>query len=306
MQLRYQIDRLHLAEGLDPAAEKLANLAEAVLPERRSTRDLLHGTWLGHPLHPALTDVPIGFWTSAFLLDVLGGERAAKSAEQMVAAGLLSAVPTALAGLADWQSLGQSKEPKRVGVVHAMVNGLGMLLYAMSWVARRRGQRRPGVLLGSAGGAVVTFGGYLGGHLAYRQAVGVDHQATEPKAGGWTDIGRLDELPENRLQHAHAGSAHLVVYRQGDHVAALAAHCAHLAGPLHEGELVEADGQACVVCPWHGSTFAVKDGSVVHGPATAPQPSYEVRVRDGRVEVKARPLPKSSNGQISVAELAEG
>lgn len=306
MQLRYQIDRLHHAEGLDATVSVVERFADGVLPRSADLRDVLHGTWLGHPLHPPLTDLVIGFWTSAVLLDLLGGERAQRAAEGMVGAGVLSALPTAYAGLADWQALGQTKPERRVGVVHALSNAVALTLFGWSWLARRRRRQGLGVALGLAGSAAATLGGYLGGHLAYRQAVGVDHQVTEHKAGEWTDIGPLQDIPENSPHHAEGDGAHLVVVRQGERVAALAAHCAHMAGPLHEGKIVEVGGQACLVCPWHGSTFALRDGSVAHGPATAPQPSYDTRVREGRVEVKARPLPRSTNGQISVGQLTGG
>lgn len=304
MQLRYQIDRLHEAERLDPLVSRIEGLANVALPDSREVRDALHGTWLGHPLHPVLVDLPIGFWTSAFVLDLFGGERTARAAQEMVGAGVLAALPAALTGLNDWQALGQARAEKRVGVVHAVSNGIALTAHTLSWFARRRGRRGTGVLLSLLGSAAATVGGYLGGHLAYRQAVGVDHTAAESRPGGWTRLMRLADLAEGRLSHATAGEAHLVVYRQGEEVAALAAHCAHLAGPLHEGHLMQRDGEACVQCPWHGSTFAFSDGRVVHGPSTAPQPGYEARVRDGFVEVKPRPLPKSENGKISLEAIA--
>lgn len=306
MQLRYQIDRLHHAEPLDRGIAGLEKLADVVFPSNRRVRDALHGTWLGHPLHPVLVDLPIGFWTSAMVLDVVAGERGARAAQQLVGAGAISAVSAAATGLIDWDALGDERHAKRVGVVHAISNSVALALYTWSWLLRRRGRRRGGVAVGLAGGAVVGFGAYLGGHLAYRQAVGVDHTAAEPVAGEWTRVMRAEELADNELTHGVAGDAQIVLYRSGDHLGALADHCAHLAGPLHEGKLVNNAGQACVRCPWHASTFAFADGRVVHGPATAPQPSYEVRIRDGWVEVKAKPMPKASNGRISIDAIANG
>lgn len=306
MQLRYQIDRLHEAERLDGLVGAAERLADVALPSSRAVRDALHGTWLGHPLHPVLVDMPIGFWTSAFVLDLFGGRRTARAAQEMVGAGVLAALPAALTGLNDWKALGMARAEKRVGVVHAVSNAAALAAYGLSWFARRRGRHRQGVLLAMLGGAAATAGGYLGGHLAYRQAVGVDHTAGEPMPDGWSRLMPLRDVPDGELSHARAGEAHIVLYRQGEHVAALAAHCAHLAGPLHDGAVLQRDGEACVECPWHGSTFAFSDGRVVHGPATAPQPSYEVRLREGHVEVRARPLPKSDNGKISLETIAGG
>ncbi|HWH32528.1 MAG TPA: DUF2231 domain-containing protein [Egibacteraceae bacterium] len=306
MQLRYQADRLHHAEELDRGVGVMELLTARLFRRDRRLLDALHGTWLGHPLHPVLVDLPIGFWTSSMVLDLLGGERTAAASRQLVGAGVLAALPAALTGLKDWDSLGQERAAKRVGYVHAVNNGVALAAYALSWLARRRGSRGAGVALGVVGSAFATMGAYLGGHLSYRQGIGVDHTVGESAPGGWTRVIRADELGDHELTHATAGDAHVVLYRSGEHIGALAAHCSHLAGPLHEGRLVDKDGEACVRCPWHGSTFSFRDGRVVHGPATAPQPGYEARVADGWVEVKAKPVPKSSNGQIGLEALAGG
>lgn len=306
MQLRYQVDRLHHAGELDAGVAVLERAASAVFPSDRRILDFLHGTWLGHPLHPVLVDAPIGFWTSALVLDLLGGEGGAEAAQRLVGAGVVAALPAAATGLKDWDSLGQERPAKRVGLVHAVSNSVALACYTASWLARRRGRRAQGVALGALGALFAGAGAYLGGHLAFRQAIGVDHSATEAKAGEWTRVMREEELPDGKLTHGMAGDAPLVLYRSGEHIGALAEHCAHLAGPLHEGRLIDKDGEACVRCPWHGSTFSFSDGRVVHGPATAPQPGYETRVVDGWVEVKAKPVPKSSNGHISIDAIAGG
>lgn len=148
---------------LDRVVARLDDLADVVLSDRR-VRHVLTGEWLGHPLHPMLTDLPVGFWTSAFVLD-LGGRRTRAGADVMVAAGLLSALPTAAAGLADWRS--RSRGERRVGAAHAVANGAATLLYAGSLGHRMRGNRVRGVLLGMAGAAAASAGGFLGGHLAF-------------------------------------------------------------------------------------------------------------------------------------------
>jgi len=126
----------------------------------------------GHPLHPVLTDLPIGFWTSAWVLDLVGGERHAPSATLLTGLGVLSVVPTAATGAADWRSL--DRRSKRLGLVHAAANVTATALYTASWLARRRGERRRGLWLGHAGAAAATLGGALGGELVFRRGAGVE------------------------------------------------------------------------------------------------------------------------------------
>ena len=161
-RIAQQVDRLAEHPQVAPA-EKVVAALNRRLVARPDVHAALGGDWLGHPLHPALTDLPIGFWTSAMVLD-LGGRRMRPAADLMVALGLLSAAPTAVAGLVDWGYLPPAA--KRVGAVHAAVNATAGSLYLASLVARRRGRRLLGVTLGFAGGAVASGGGYLGGRLA--------------------------------------------------------------------------------------------------------------------------------------------
>lgn len=151
------------AEGLDAVADPIHGALDRRMPGR--VRSILQGEWLGHPLHPMLTDLPIGFWTSAWVLDLVGGERSQPVADAFVAAGVAMAVPAVWAGWADWIEL--PREKRRAGLVHAGANAAATGLYAASLLARRRGARGLGVGLGHAGAAVATVGGYLGGHLAF-------------------------------------------------------------------------------------------------------------------------------------------
>jgi uncharacterized membrane protein len=166
--------RLENERRLDGLVNLIRPLASALVasPERR---DLLHGTWLGHAVHPLLTDLPIGFWTSANVLDVVGGRASRPAATQLVAWGVASAAPTALTGWAEWAVA--SREQQRVGVVHAFSNTIAIALYAESWRARRRGRHARGVTLGLAGATVATAAGYLGGHLTAVRKVSTRHPA---------------------------------------------------------------------------------------------------------------------------------
>ena len=154
---------------IDPAANGLGVLADTVVRTPR-TADALRGTWLGHALHPLLTDFPLGAWMSGSFLDLFGGVEARRPAQRLIGFGLLTAVPTAASGLAEWRDTGGGA--RRVGVVHAAVNSTAMTLYGSSYLARRRGRHGLAVALGVGGGVVATLGGYIGGHLSLVRKIG--------------------------------------------------------------------------------------------------------------------------------------
>jgi nitrite reductase/ring-hydroxylating ferredoxin subunit len=275
-------ERLEANAALDRVAEPAHRAVTAALPSGPVT-DVLHGVWLGHPLHPVLTDLPIGFWTSAFVLDLLGGRAARPAADLLVGAGVAAAVPTAAAGLADWSEM--DRPERRTGVVHAASNVTATALYGLSFLARRRGHRARGVLLGIAGATAATAGAFLGGHLSFRRAVGVNRAAAAPAPREWTEIHVEGVLGREEPTLARLDGEPLVAAEGDGGPVALFDRCSHLGGPLHEGTLVD----GCVRCPWHGSTFRMADGSVVHGPATATQPAYELRVDGERMLARRRP-----------------
>jgi nitrite reductase/ring-hydroxylating ferredoxin subunit len=276
------VDRLENAGHLDPMVSAVRKVVNAALRSQR-VRDALHGVWLGHPLHPPLTDIPIGTWTAAAILDAMPGTGTASAT--LIAAGCAGYVPTVLAGWTDWSELHEQQQ--RVGLVHAAVGAGAFTCYVASLAARAQGRTLRGKAWAYAGFALVSAAGYLGGHLAFRQAAGVNHVESVPHLfpDGWHDIGRLDDLPEAELTQRSVDGVGLMVIRRGQHVDVLANACSHLAAPLSEGSFTAEDGQGCVVCPWHGSTFQLSDGAVVHGPATAPMPHFQTRVVDGSVEV---------------------
>jgi len=168
--------RLEGEKRLDPLVNLLRPLASALIASP-ARRDVLHGTWMGHALHPLLTDLPIGFWTSANVLDVVGGRRSRDASTQLVGLGVLSAAPTALTGWAEWAVA--DRQVQRVGVVHALSNATAIGLYAASWRARRQARHGRGVMLGLAGATVATVGGYLGGHMTAVRKVSTRHPAFE-------------------------------------------------------------------------------------------------------------------------------
>lgn len=277
------VDAIENAGPLDTVARGVRRVVRAAL-RPQALKDLLHGVPLGHPLHPMLTDVPIGTWTAAAVLDLLPG--GGPAATVLVGTGLAAVTPTVVSGWADWSELHEAQQ--RVGLVHAAANGLAAGLYALSLSARLRGKPVRGRALGFAGLAAVTAGGYLGGHLSYRQAAGANHAEDVARTfpAGWQPVGALAEIPEGRFTARTVAGVDLVVLRRGQAIDVLAGRCSHLSGPLADGEFVAIGGEGCVVCPWHGSTFRLSDGAVVHGPATAPQPRFETRVDGGRLEVR--------------------
>ncbi|RKN10478.1 Rieske 2Fe-2S domain-containing protein [Streptomyces radicis] len=269
------VDRIEGARWADPLIKPLRGVVRRLPPP---TRDVLHGRWLGHPVHPALVQVPLGTWTSAALLDLIPGK--GRGAGALIAVGLVSAAPAAVAGLADWADL--RKPQARVGLVHAAANSAAIACYAASLVARLRGRRLRGRALGFAGLTSATVGGALGGHLAYRQAAGANHaeQVAAVVEPGWHLLGSLSEFPVGTpVVRVVSGVPVMVLREPDDVVRVIADRCSHMAGPLSEGEI--ADG--CVTCPWHGSVFRLSDGWNIRGPATAPQPVFETRVTTGRV-----------------------
>jgi len=279
------LDKLENAAELDQLAKPIREfLNKKIQPQ--SLRDALHGVWLGHPLHPVLVQVPVGAWLSAGVLDLVPKTGPATSV--LIGTGLAAAGPATITGWTDWSELNTAES--RLGVVHALANYAAVGLYGASLWARLRGRRMRGKALAYAGLAIVSGSGVLGGHLSFRRAVGANHTADVPDLlpSCWTSVGRLDDLPDGGLTCVDVGPVPVLLHREGDLVRAIVDRCSHLSGPLHEGELVQAGGETCVSCPWHGSTFRLRDGSVVHGPATAPQPVLDTRVVDDDVEVRLR------------------
>jgi nitrite reductase/ring-hydroxylating ferredoxin subunit/uncharacterized membrane protein len=251
-------------------------------------KDLLSGTWLGHPAHPLLTDVPIGAWTSALLLDLMeifGGAGAAsrRGADTLVGVGVVAALPTAASG---WSDLADEVEDSilAVGAAHAMCNVAAVSFFTASYAARRRGKRAQGIALSVIGTGVLAASGFLGGYLSYRKGLGVDHNVFEEPIADWTVVLDAAELADGNPQQVTVAGNHVLLYRVKGTVYALANRCSHRGGPLHEGKI---EGQE-IVCPWHSSRFRIQDGSVVQGPAVAPQPCYETRVRQGKIEVRSK------------------
>ncbi|MGI8575604.1 MAG: Rieske 2Fe-2S domain-containing protein [Egibacteraceae bacterium] len=278
MLLTNVVHRIGQLKALDKPAAFVAENARP-FTDLKPVKNALSGTWIGHRLHPLLTDVVIGTWLSAGLLDALGGRQARQSAELLVRSGLLAVVPTATSGLSDYTDL--YDHGRRVAFVHVLLTDAAAALQFASVRARRRGDYTKGVALSAAALGVLTGGSYLGGHLSFVLGVGVDHTAFDEGPEEWTDVASDAEIGESPLV-VTAGEHEVLVHRVEGRLVGLANRCSHAGWPLEEGEV--ADG--CITCPYHGSVFRLSDGGVVRGPAASPQLRYDVRERAGRVEVR--------------------
>lgn len=261
-------------------AEPLLGRAATALTASDARSRWLHGSAIGHRLHPVLTDVPIGAWIAAGVLDAVGGRAARPAAQRLIGLGMLAAVPTALTGTAEWD--GTHGNDRRLGVVHAIGNSTALLLQLRSWRARRRGRHLAGVVWSGAALAVAGASAAIGGHLVYAKRVGVDVDVPVVGDHDWHPTGAPAGLPEGHPVRVQVGDAPIAIVRTHARVCAMAATCSHAGGPLDEGEVVH-DG---LQCPWHGSRFALRDGAVQRGPAILPQPVYETTTIDGQVVVR--------------------
>jgi nitrite reductase/ring-hydroxylating ferredoxin subunit/uncharacterized membrane protein len=275
-------ERVGQIEALDPPAQKLLGFADKAIKPGRA-RDVLSGTFLGHALHPLMTDLPIGSWTSAVLLDNLGGRESEGAARKLIGLGILASVPTAATGYVEWaDSAGGRASTRRVGLAHAASNVTALSLFTASYLARKRGRRAKGRVLALAGSSALAVGGHLGGHLSYVHGEGVAVTTFEEGPTDWVEALPEQELVEGRPACALVDRVPVLLVREGGEIHALANRCTHRGGPLHEGEV----GDGRVTCPWHGSQFDLRTGSVERGPASSPQPAYEARSRNGAIEVR--------------------
>ena len=273
------VRRIEATEALDRIGTPLAAaISRATRPAL--VKNALSGTWLGHQLHPLLTDIPIGSWVAAAMLDITGAgtDRAAR---RLIGLGTLAAVPTAVAGASDWAETYGPEQ--RDGLVHALANVAAVSLQAASWLARRRGRKAAGTMLSAGGLGLMTAAAYLGGHLAYIRGVGVNHTAFQEPVIQWTDVAALADLSQDKPVAATAAGVPVVLVRRDDQVHALSATCVHAGGPLAEGTLI--DGS--LRCPWHGSVFRLRDGKALRGPAATAQPAWQVCIEEGRVLVRS-------------------
>jgi nitrite reductase/ring-hydroxylating ferredoxin subunit/uncharacterized membrane protein len=274
---RFQESALAVSRGIH---QKVLDGGE---PARKAA-DLLHGTWLGHPAHPALTDFAISAWSMSGVLDVMaassGSRVVARTADQLTALGIALAIPTAVTGLTDFTTI--PRRATSTGAVHGLMNIIGLVLYILSWKNRRERRRSRGLFYSGLALGLLTISAWLGGKLTYRYGVGVNKLKKTDSPRDWTQVIAEEELPEDTLRRVEVEGEPVLLYRANGRVYAIGAVCAHEGGPLEQGRV---DGTT-VECPWHQSVYDLKDGRVVHGPATYAVPCFETRLRDGKVEIR--------------------
>lgn len=272
-----------------PVDEKLQKLLDKALyangrASAQKIRNFLNGTWLGEPLHVVLTDVPIGAWTVAMVFDALDMIRNTRefsiAADTSVAIGLVGAAGAAVTGITDWSDV--DPPARRLGLVHGLLNIGVTALFATSLILRKKRLRSSGRVSAALGYVLLSLSAHLGGKLVYEQRVGVDR--TDGQVFPNTFVGVLadSELLDSTPTRATYEGASILLVRRGDKIFAMAETCSHFSGPLSQGVLI---GDS-IVCPYHASRFALEDGHVINGPAVHPQPYFEVRARNGRIEVR--------------------
>jgi nitrite reductase/ring-hydroxylating ferredoxin subunit/uncharacterized membrane protein len=277
------VQQLETASILDAPGKAVGKLVRSVTSSSQQLKDAISGTWLGHAVHPMLTDVVIGSFTSATLLDLLGGEDAGEAAERLIAIGIAAYGPTALTGASDWADT-EIADPRvrRVGLVHAAGNLVALSLYSASLARRRRGEWGQGAALGALGAAVLMTGGYLGGHMSLRKGVGPDQTVFDPGPTDWTVAADAAQLPEGRPIRVVVDDTPVLLLKQGVNTYAIHDRCSHRGCSLSEGEV---EGEE-IVCGCHGSRFSLRNGELINGPATTAQPAFQVRESNGRLEIR--------------------
>jgi nitrite reductase/ring-hydroxylating ferredoxin subunit len=271
---------------LDDAAKRAQAPVQQFFSARPGLHNLLDGTWLGVPLHPALTDVPMGAWTSAFALDLVatltGSEAADQAADGALAVGIAGALPAAATGTADWRDL--IGEERRIATVHALLNVTGLVLNVASLAQRARGNRAAGRTLSAAGLAISGTAAHLGGELSFGLGVRVNHTFADTQPSEYVAVADESELQGQDVTTVTVdGTSMLIARSQSGELCAIANTCSHLGGPLGEGTR---DGDV-ITCPWHGSRFDLCSGAVLEGPAVFAQPRYDVRTNGGKIELRA-------------------
>ena len=285
------LDRLIRAQAwLDPVAgvvqRAVGGFYEALGSPGRAIKDVMHGTKvLGHPLHPALADVPVGAWTLGVLADwlfIASGRVPPIAGDLALAGGLAGAVLAALTGYTDFHET--SGHERRTAVVHGLTMTGVIVLDVISLVMRLSSPdlRPPAVVLSTVAWLIVVFGAYVGGHLTFGIGTAVNHNAFYDGPMDYVKVGSRNDFPEGEMKRVEANGLPVVILRREGLLHAIGAVCSHAGGPLHEGKVKD----GVVTCPWHSSRFQFEDGKVLGGPATFDQPLLVVRERGGAVEVK--------------------
>jgi nitrite reductase/ring-hydroxylating ferredoxin subunit/uncharacterized membrane protein len=249
-------------------------------------RNMLHGSFMGHPLHATVTDVPTGAWTTALVLDtadvVFGQKKLGPGADAAIAVGLAGASVASISGWADWKHTKGSTQ--RTGLIHGLLNGAATGFYLMSFILRKAGVRGLGQVFSTLGFGLTLAGAYLGGELVFDRLVGVSRAEPPAEPEEFTPIASVEDLKEDGPYSFEVNEIPVVVVKSNGNFYALSDICSHLGRNLSGGEVHD----GCITCPAHGSTFKLENGAVVTGPTAYPQPTFDVRIQDGYLEIRTR------------------
>lgn len=298
---------------LDRPSYRLENTLSFVFNAFGARRDrvanILNGVWLGHPVHPPLASLTSGAIGTTVALDTLsllpGRPRselldASRFARRSLGVGIVANLASAVTGVADWQHT--HEQDRRIGLVHGLLNLLATGLYLQSWRDRRGGRHVRGIAASTIGYGITVGSGFLGGALVFGSGIGLDQSGARLRLADWTPVAAMAHLADGAPTRVEVDGVGLVLCRNGESVAALGGSCPHLAAPMADGWL----DRGRLVCPWHGSQFDTATGEVVRGPAAAPLPCYQARVRNGTVELRdgaEHPVGSGRHREIHVAPV---
>jgi len=283
------VDKQEWVDQLADAIQPVINDAFSSGGEAgKIVKDFLNGVWLGHPLHPVITDVPVGAWTMTQLFDLIsmsrGNDKGLDAAADLaLGAGIVAAVGAAVTGITDWSDVGGSH--RRVGLVHGLVNVVGLTFNVSSLALRMGGNKRNRGLargLSATGYMINALAAYIAGELVYNLGQAVSRNAWVQGPEKYTDTIGVDDLPEGQMVKVDVEEQPVVLVKDEHGIHAFGGTCSHYGCGLWEGKL---EGHV-VTCQCHGSQFDITDGKLIHGPATDPVPSYQVRKYGGRIQVR--------------------
>lgn len=281
MVLQEVIQKIQTDTRFDNINSKISSITSDFFSKNKKLQEILSGTQLGHPAHPAAVIMPLGAANAALILNWLGGKKSRKAARLLTVVTVLGAFPASATGISEWTDT--TGEQMRTGTIHALINGTGIFLSAYSIFLYKKHPFKA-KLFQLSSTALLTAGGYLGGHLSYVLGVGVNHNMSQQGPKDWTDITIDHELEIDKPTKVQLGSNSIVIVKQQDGIKALGSVCSHRGGPLEEGTI-----QGCnIICPWHQSSFCLNDGQVKQGPASIAQPVYEVKESPNGIQIRLK------------------
>jgi nitrite reductase/ring-hydroxylating ferredoxin subunit/uncharacterized membrane protein len=261
----------------------------------RPLKNFANGTWLGHPLHPLLTDVPVGAWAAALLLYLaalfFGIKGIGIAIGLVMGLGILAALATIATGFLDWMDVDPTE--LSVGLIHGLVNITGTLFLSLSWsmlLASHWEATLANFIPALAGYVVVALGAFIGGELVFRLGTMINRNAYRNGPKDFVPVVEVEDLPENKPQRFDVKGEPVLLVRRGQQVYAIGAVCSHYGAPMEQGTLRD----NTIECPWHYSRYTLQDGSVISGPSTAPLPAYDAQIKDGTIWVKVKRVAQTT------------